>query len=67
MKDGYASDAAEIGLAHCDDLGPEHFDGHTEFNRMGQEERLVWLSETALFIHSVREWRKEQEGCLPQG
>jgi hypothetical protein len=32
---------------------PEDFDGHTEFERMGPEERLMWLSQCAQFFDEV--------------
>ena len=44
------------------ELGREHFDGHTEFHLWSAEQRLRWLSELAVFIHSAREWREEREG-----
>ena len=62
MKDGLESDRAIGGSAVWGDLRAEHFDGHTEFTRMSEEQRLAWLSELAMFIHSVREWRAERDG-----
>jgi hypothetical protein len=61
MKDGLESDQAGYRSAVWGDLRAEHFDGHTEFNRMSQEQRLAWLSELAIFIHSAREWRAERD------
>jgi hypothetical protein len=61
MKDGLESDHAGYRSVVWGDLCAEHFDGHTEFTRMSQEQRLTWLSELAMFIHSVREWRAEQD------
>jgi hypothetical protein len=60
MKDGLESDHAGHHSAVWGDLRAEHFDGHTEFTRMSQEQRLAWLSELAMFIYSVREWRAER-------
>lgn len=62
MKDGLEFEIAGMGITGWGDLHAEHFDGHTEFNRMSHEQRLTWLSEMALFIHSAREWRSEPEG-----
>ena len=61
MKDGLESDQAGYPSAVWGDLRAEHFDGHTEFSRMSQEQRLAWLSELAIFIHAAREWRAERE------
>jgi hypothetical protein len=61
MKDGLESDRAGYRSAIWGDLRAEHFDGHTEFNRMNQEQRLAWLSELAMFICAVREWRAERD------
>lgn len=60
MKDGLDSDRAGCRSAVWGDLRAEHFDGHTEFTRMNLEQRLAWLSELAIFVHSVREWRAER-------
>ena len=60
MKDGLESDHAGCGSAIWGDLRAEHFDGHTEFTQMSQEQRLTWLSELAVFIDLVREWRVER-------
>ena len=60
MKGGRESDHAGGGSAVWGDLRAEHFDGHTEFTRMSQEQRLAWLSELAIFIHLAREWRAER-------
>ncbi|MBN1532866.1 MAG: hypothetical protein JXA20_09405 [Spirochaetes bacterium] len=32
---------------------PEDFDGHTEFERMAPEERLMWLSQCAQFCAEI--------------
>jgi hypothetical protein len=66
MKDGLESEPAGYRSAVWGDLRAEHFDGHTEFTRMSQEQRLAWLSELAMFIHSVREWRaaRDRKGNL---
>ena len=57
MKDGLESDHAGYRSAVWGDLRAEHFDGHTEFTRMSQEQRLIWLSELTMFIYAVRAWR----------
>jgi hypothetical protein len=38
-----------------EELRPEDFDGHTEFSNMSPEERLIWLSAAARFVHFARE------------
>jgi len=39
------------------ELSHEQFDGHTEFFAMTPEQRLIWLSEIAKFVHYAREYR----------
>lgn len=60
MKDGLESEHAGSRSAVWGDLRAEHFDGHTEFTRMSQEQRLAWLSELAMFIYAVREGRADR-------
>jgi hypothetical protein len=62
MTDGLESDHAGHRSAIWGDLRAEHFDGHTEFTRMSQEQRLAWLSEFAIFIYAAREWRAGRDG-----
>ena len=33
-----------------DKVGPEDFDGHSEFQRLTPEQRLLWLSQIQRFI-----------------
>jgi hypothetical protein len=40
-----------------EELRPEDFDGHTEFSSMSPEQRLIWLSAAARFVHFARESR----------
>lgn len=47
------------------ELRPEHFDGHTEFASMDAEQRLIWLSEIARFVHEARVWRSPGERANP--
>lgn len=35
-------------------LSSKDFDGHTSFSSMSAEERLLWLSQAAAFLHEVR-------------
>jgi hypothetical protein len=41
-------------LPSFEELRPEDFDGHTEFSNMSPEERLIWLSAAARFVHFAR-------------
>jgi hypothetical protein len=38
---------------------PEDFDGHTEFDRLSPEQKLLWLSDAARFIHEARRIREQ--------
>jgi hypothetical protein len=51
-------DSNWFSLAVWSKLRPEDFDGHTEFARMDPEQRLIWLSEVARFVHDARQWRE---------
>jgi hypothetical protein len=35
-------------------LTPQDFDGHTDFDKLTPEQRLAWLSDCAVFWHSVQ-------------
>ncbi|MBV9491683.1 MAG: hypothetical protein JO069_18480 [Verrucomicrobia bacterium] len=61
MKNGFGIETAGIGSSVWGDLAAEHFDGHTEFDRLSHEQRLAWLSEMAMFIQCAREWRNGGE------
>lgn len=36
---------------------PADFDGHTDFDRLTPEQRLMWLSQCARFVTETRTWK----------
>lgn len=47
-----------VALRHQPEkLRPEDFDGHTEFDRLTPEQRLMWLSQTVQFAIAARHLR----------
>jgi hypothetical protein len=38
-----------------DRVGPQDFDGHTEFSNMTIEQRLIWLAQVQRFYWEIRQ------------
>lgn len=45
---------------------PEDFDGHTEFDRLTAEQRLMWLSQIAQFVVLYKGAANRKPDALPQ-
>ncbi len=61
-----AADAAQKAMREIiERTTPEDYDGHTEFSRMTPAQRLAWLDQAVLFIHSRKQpaatWRVAEE------
>lgn len=52
IKDSRAD--MEEFLTLLDKTTPSDFDGHTDFDRLTPEQRLLWLSQCARFFAEVR-------------
>ena len=47
-----------------DKVGPEDFDGHSEFQRLTPEQKLLWLSQIQRFIATAR-GKAAERACRP--
>ena len=55
MKEKKDSSAdMEEFMKMLDKTTPSDFDGHTDFDRLTPEQRLLWLSQCALFVAEVK-------------